>query len=453
MAVFIVASYSTGYLNVLDLYTGVQLRTVGKTGTGATVGAQAEMALIGWPCTVPWSNTTVLVPDFVNHRVTEVDFVTGLLVKVWFTGVTGVLGVAATGSRIVLAAGFASTITSLQMYDLSGNLLWAVSGTSQALGDTSSVGTRLGAPAGVKFSQNGSYVVVAEWYSERVTRWSSVSGAYIGTVTTSYRANDVVECDTGSGTGTVIADFDYNRLARISEAGVSTTISMNSARSVVLVPGRGVLIVLHNLHQVVWMSTVAIATHPVSATAVTSSTATFTVALSANSATTGLTYTWTKAGVPVGTSSPSYTYTATAADVNAGPTYAIVCTITHATGYAVTNAATLTVVRGVTISPLAVSALVGGSGVTFTATPAAGNTVSVYAWTLGGVAVGTNAPAYTYTAVDSQAGQTLNVVCTVTATYGTAGSNTATVTVQVGGPWISVTPACYVCLVCLCVRG
>ena len=87
-----------------------------------------------------------------------------------------------------------------------------------------------------------------------------------------------------------------------------------------------------------------------------------------------------------------------------------------------------------TISPLAVSALVGGSGVTFTATPAAGNTVSVYAWTLGGVAVGTNAATYTYTAVESQAGQILNVVCSVTATYDTAGSNTATVTVQVGGP-------------------
>jgi hypothetical protein len=50
------------------------------------------------------------------------------------------------------------------------------------------------------------------------------------------------------------------------------------------------------------------------------------------------------------------------------------------------------------------------------------------------VAVGTNAPTYTYTAVESQAGQILNVVCTVTATYGTASSNTALATVQV---WVS----------------
>jgi hypothetical protein len=93
---------------------------------------------------------------------------------------------------------------------------------------------------------------------------------------------------------------------------------------------------------------------------------------------------------------------------------------------------------------------VGGTGVTFTATPAAGNTVSVYAWTLGGVAVGMNAPTYTYTAVDSQAGQTLNVVCTVTGTYGTAGSNTATVTVQVRNSLCSFSLLGTHIMVCLC---
>ena len=114
MAVLILASYSTGYLSVLDLYSGVQVRTVGKTGTGAIVGAQAEMAQVGWLCTVPWSNTTVLVPDFTNHRVTEVDFVTGLLVKVWFTGLVETYGVAATSTRMVVIAGGAGPLSHAQ---------------------------------------------------------------------------------------------------------------------------------------------------------------------------------------------------------------------------------------------------------------------------------------------------------------------------------------------------
>jgi hypothetical protein len=280
---------------------------------------------------------------------------------------------------------------------------------------------------------------VAEAYSNRVTKWNATTGAYNGAIGSGlYLPFDVAECWTGSGVGALATAYSSptGRLDRVSESGAMTSLSVTGSDTLVslsILPGVGLVTVSQGIGLLVY-SSVAVATHPASATAVTvTSTATFTVALTANSATTGLTYAWTKAGVPVGTSSPSYTYTATAADVDAGPTYAIVCTITHATGYAVTNAATLTVVRGVTISPLAPIALVGGTGVTFTATPATGNTVSVYAWTLGGVVVGTNAPTYTYMAVDSQAGQTLSVVCTVTGTYGTAGSKTATVTVQVGG--------------------
>jgi hypothetical protein len=218
------------------------------------------------------------------------------------------------------------------MYDLNGNLLWTVGSALSGLG----------LPYGVKFSQDGSYVVVAESNSDRVTRWSSISGAYISTVATTVKANDVVECDTGSGTGSVIADFGNSRLARISEAGVATTLSnVNTARSLVLVPGRGILIILINLNQVVLMSSVAILTQPVSATVVVGSTATFAVALTANSASTELTYVWSKGGMVVGTNSASYTYTAV--DVEGGLTFAVVCTVTHAIGLVVSNSAALTV--------------------------------------------------------------------------------------------------------------
>ena len=432
LGVIIATNYQTATLTVLSLLTGAQLRIVGKAGAGVTVGAQAEMGAPGWLCTCPWSSTTVLVPDYSNHRVTEIDFVTGFLVKVWFTGVTKALGVAATKTRIVVVSGWDSATTSLKMYDLSGNQLWTVSGASLALGDTSGVGTRLGAPAGVKFSQDGSYVVVAEWYSERVTKWNAATGAHMSTVATTYRATDVVECDTGSGTGTVIADYNSNRLARISETGVATTLlGLSSPTGVVLVPGWGVLVSNQALHQVQVYTSVAILTHPVGATATVPQAVTFTLALTAASASTGLTYVWTKGGVAVGGNSATYTYTPTDADVDAGPSYPVQCTVTHALGTATSNTVTLVVVRGVTVTPATANAVVGGAGVTFTATPASGNTVSLYAWTLGGVPVGTNAATYTYTAVDGQGGLTLAVMCTVTATKGVAGS-AAQMLVQVG---------------------
>jgi beta-galactosidase len=76
-------------------------------------------------------------------------------------------------------------------------------------------------------------------------------------------------------------------------------------------------------------------------------------------------------------------------------------------------------------------ATVGGSAVTFTATPATGNTVTTYAWTQNGVAVGTNSPTYVYSGAPSHGGSALTIVCTVTAAAGVASSNTAALTVQV----------------------
>ena len=114
---------------------------------------------------------------------------------------TKAFGVAATSTRIAVSSGFDSGTTSLKMYDLTGTQLWAVTAAGLVLGDTTGPGTRLGAPAGLKFSQDSSYVVLAEWYSERVTKWNAASGAYIGTVATTYRANDVMELQTSTTTG------------------------------------------------------------------------------------------------------------------------------------------------------------------------------------------------------------------------------------------------------------
>jgi hypothetical protein len=115
-------------------------------------------------------------------------------------------------------------------------------------------------------------------------------------------------------------------------------------RSAALVPNLGVLILEFNTRRLQLFSTVGIATHPVSVTVAPGATASFSVALLASSSTSGLTYSWTKGGVPVGTNSPIYKYIAIATDAGPAP---IVCTVTHGMGRAVSNTAILTVTSSV----------------------------------------------------------------------------------------------------------
>jgi hypothetical protein len=265
---------------------------------------------------------------------------TGLLVKVWFA-LLNPWGVAATVSRIVVTHGGNTGTTWIRMYDLTGTQLWAVGGTELTAGVTTNVGVLLGGPAGVRFSHDGSYVIVAESNSNRVTKWSTSTGAYLGLVgynqTLPY---DVQECWTGSGVGTLVAEAGNNRVSRVSETGTITVTTIPSAIAVALAPGRGMM-VSSRAAGLYFLTSVVIASHPASSTVVAGSSVTLTVALTAGSATAGLTFAWTKNGVAVGTSSASYTYTAVSAD--GGQSLSILCTVTHAMGRAVTNAAMLTV--------------------------------------------------------------------------------------------------------------
>jgi hypothetical protein len=409
-------------------------RTIGSTGTGSTVGAVAQASTARWTTPAPWSNSSILVPDNTLGRVTEVNVTTGLLIKVWFTGLPAVSGVAATTTRIVVTYGTDTASTYMKMYDLAGALQWSVGGAALADTITTNVGVLLGGPYGVEFSQDGAYVLLAEAYSQRITKWNAATGAYMGLVGSGFRSPyDVTQCYTGTGEGSVTPDYFNNRIAVVSEAGVVTTYtpSVTGPTAVALLPGKGVLVASQAASSVVFLSSVTILTHPSSGTAVTPSSVDFSVALTAISASTSLTYAWTNAGAPVGTNAPTYTYSSSNSDADNGPTYAIVCTITHALGTAVSNVATLTVTRGVTIAPTSTLATAGGANVQFTATQAAGNTASAWAWTLNGAAVGTSAAIYNFAPQDSHGGSTVTVLCTVTALKGTTVSNSATVTVQV----------------------
>jgi hypothetical protein len=335
-------------LVVTNLTTGTVIRTIGTMGLDNAVGTTAQLWWPLWPCAAPWSNTTVLVgtatSNVATDRYVEVDVVTGFLVKTWFTGLIQPYGIAATGSRIAVTHGGQSGNAWIRLFDLGGNPLWSVGGAELAYGTTTNVGVLLGRPTRVTFSQDGSYLLVAEANSQRVTKWSSATGAYLGSVGSGYtRPQEVVECWTGTGVGAIVVDGSNSKLSRVSEAGVVTTSSGVAAdmTSLVLVPGQGAIAVSYS-QGFYYLRSVAIATHPVTATVLVGAAATFSVTLTANSATTGLTYAWTKGGVAVGTNSASLSYTTSAADV--GSPMSIVCTVTHAMGRAVSNTAKLTVV-------------------------------------------------------------------------------------------------------------
>jgi hypothetical protein len=128
-------------------------------------------------CTVPWNPATVLVPDVLNGRVVEVNFITGLLVKVWLTGLDTPTCVAATDTLI--AVGNRGATARVSLYNLNGVLVWAFGSTSLAAGNTSNVGVFLGYPSGLQFSSDATTIVVAENWAHRVTRWSVASASYV----------------------------------------------------------------------------------------------------------------------------------------------------------------------------------------------------------------------------------------------------------------------------------
>ncbi len=397
------------------------VKDVGSAGSSSTVGAPIQFgAAPRTICYLPFTTANVLVDDVGNMRVVEVNVVTGNLVRVWQNRAGG-NQMAASLSLVGISYG-----QTLDLYDPSGALLRSLT-------------TTITWSWQFRFSLDSSYVLQADYLASTLRKHRTSDGASLppfASAVTLANMDDVEECMspvTGGLGAVLLSDMD-SYVAVVDGVSAQTTWhsgGLARALGMNLVAGLGLLVADFNNQRLVVLSSVVIQTHPSHASVVTPSTATFSVALTASSATTGLTYVWTKSGVVVGTNSSSYTYTGTGADVDAGPSYGIACTVTHATGSATSFTALLTVARGVVITPAATMTAVLASTVTFTAVPAAGNTVTTYAWTLGGASVGTNSSTYVYTPVEAHTGQSVSVVCTVTATKGTAASNTATATVLV----------------------
>ncbi len=157
------------------------VRTFGATGSGSDIGQPPQLSLAdgGGMCLTPWSpiSTSVLVADNLNGRVVEVDFVSGVLLKVWLTGLDYPLAVAA--SMSVIAVANHGTNDKVSLYSLSGVLLRAFGGAPLTQLDTSNLGVRMGFPWSLQFSQDAATIVVSETYSQRVTRWGVANATFV----------------------------------------------------------------------------------------------------------------------------------------------------------------------------------------------------------------------------------------------------------------------------------
>jgi hypothetical protein len=313
------------------------LRNVGGPGSGALLGQPPQFNGPTWLAAAPWSNTTVLVPDSGNGRVVEVDVVNGTLVRVWVSGIGQPRGVAASAAVIAVSQENAMSSSVLVYSVASGVLLVAIGGVPLAAGNSCCAGVQLGQPSGLRLSQDGATIDVAETGAGRVTRWRVADGAYLGTVGSGYAGPaDVQQCYSGGSVGVVVASSTGSRLDVAVDGVVTSTGGLGSAVSgVSLVAGLGVLVVVQSPPGLALLSSVGIVGQPGNTTMELGSSITLSVSVSGVSS--GLTYVWKRNGSVVGSNSSSYTVSSTGID--SGVVYGVVCTVTHALGQVVSSVA------------------------------------------------------------------------------------------------------------------
>jgi hypothetical protein len=318
---------------VYSLSVGLPLvRTVGSPGNGAAIGAALQMDFPRLLCVLPFKSASVLVDDPFNGRVLEADVVTGNLVKIWATKQAGTVSSPAASMTLVAIC---TSGMQLNVYDTSGALVRSLTpGTTDTWG--------------MRFSMDSSYLVVSDRVSTGSVKKIRISDGTVLTPVASVSnslVTDVEECmspATGSIAMVVIDDNDsgvavYDGVSPVTpwRPGISRGLGFT------VVPGFGVLVATLNSGRLQVLTSVAIATQPSSATVSVGGSVSFSIGLLPNSSTNGVTFAWTKDGVAVGTNSSTYTYVAV--DTDAERSFSIMCTVTHATGLAVSNPATLTV--------------------------------------------------------------------------------------------------------------
>jgi sugar lactone lactonase YvrE len=180
---------------------------------------------------------TLLICDYGNHRIVEVTASGVFLRAIAVTAGSDVYGIAQRGGVIAVSLHAAHSVVLLQ-YE-SGTVMPEVTIGSGTFGRGDG---QLWRPAGVSFTADGRYILVADYGNHRVSRFSAASGAFIAHVATKeangiYCPRDVLQCEDGS---IVVAQGAYGgngSVVYVGEDGVTVkNIIIPSASDVTFTP-------------------------------------------------------------------------------------------------------------------------------------------------------------------------------------------------------------------------
>jgi DNA-binding beta-propeller fold protein YncE len=164
---------------------------------------------------------TLLVCDLDNDRVMEVT-ASGLFLRaIAMKKGSRPLGIAERGGVIAVSLFHAHAVVLLQ-YETGAVKPEVTIGSGKGCGDG-----QLHYPRGVSFTADDHYILVADWYNDRVSKFSAVSGAFIAHVATKaangiFSPRDVLQCEDGSIVVTQGNDFGSDgSVLCVGEDGVS----------------------------------------------------------------------------------------------------------------------------------------------------------------------------------------------------------------------------------------
>ena len=207
-------------------FTAASAGSAAGAGAGALTGCEPSATTACAARSGPRPPTpTLLVTEFKNDRVQEVDVVAGTHVGFLYAPglIDGPRGVAASHRHIAVTNQPRGGDPRVHLFDASTRTrLWTVPMAT-------------GTPEGVCFSGGGSYVVVADRLGRRLVVMATDCGSVVGAVHTGdVHPEDVRECDGGW----LVSTGDLHTLVRVS----AEDIGRNSRQPITVVPPGDVMV-------------------------------------------------------------------------------------------------------------------------------------------------------------------------------------------------------------------
>jgi hypothetical protein len=192
---------------------------------GNSSGTISGMLAFTEGSTTPIGVPTLLVTEGSNNRVQEINVLTRSHIGYLPGSIYDPHGVAANKSRIAVSAlsGPGSGVHVVHLFDA----------TTRALLLTTAPGL-LGSSIGLRFTDDGLNVAVADYGNARLTMFSVADGSSVKNLPTGCSPYDIEECTTGW----VVADKDSNKVHLVPSDGTAvTTASRNYVAALARIPG------------------------------------------------------------------------------------------------------------------------------------------------------------------------------------------------------------------------